>query len=250
MMKMPFMLQDFELDTDKAKQVLPLSLVFVGMVTFNNLCLKYVEVSFYNVARSLTLVFNLILSRYLLGEWTSRSLLVSVSAVVIGFILGSGGEINFSFLGTSFGVLSSIFVSLNSILTKSVLPAVDNDKWLLQLYNNVNACLLFPPLIALSGEIQTIQEHADLLMSWNFWVGMTTASVFGFAIGLATILQIQVTSPLTHNISGTAKAALQTALAFAIWKNPTNAINVVGIALVLVGSLHYAYVRHTEAKLK
>ena len=28
--------------------VLPLSLVFVGMITLNNICLKYVEVSFYN----------------------------------------------------------------------------------------------------------------------------------------------------------------------------------------------------------
>jgi hypothetical protein len=28
--------------------VLPLSIVFVGMITFNNVCLKYVEVSFYN----------------------------------------------------------------------------------------------------------------------------------------------------------------------------------------------------------
>jgi hypothetical protein len=28
--------------------VLPLSLIFVGMITFNNVCLKYVEVSFYN----------------------------------------------------------------------------------------------------------------------------------------------------------------------------------------------------------
>lgn len=26
--------------------VLPLSLIFVGMITFNNLCLQYVEVSF------------------------------------------------------------------------------------------------------------------------------------------------------------------------------------------------------------
>jgi GDP-fucose transporter C1 len=39
-----------------AYSVIQLSLVFVGMVTFNNLCLKYVEVSFYNVARALTAV--------------------------------------------------------------------------------------------------------------------------------------------------------------------------------------------------
>jgi GDP-fucose transporter C1 len=36
---------------------------------------------------------------------------------------------------------------------------------------------------------------------------------FRFAIGYVTGLQIKVTSPLTHNISGTAKAAAQTVLA-------------------------------------
>lgn len=41
-------------------QVLPLSVVFVGMITFNNLCLKYLGVSFYNVGRSLTTVFNVV----------------------------------------------------------------------------------------------------------------------------------------------------------------------------------------------
>lgn len=41
-------------------QVLPLSLVFVGMITFNNLCLQYVGVAFYNVGRSLTTVFNVV----------------------------------------------------------------------------------------------------------------------------------------------------------------------------------------------
>ncbi len=39
-------------------QVLPLSLVFVCMIAFNNLTLKFVTVSFYNVGRSLTTVFN------------------------------------------------------------------------------------------------------------------------------------------------------------------------------------------------
>jgi GDP-fucose transporter C1 len=32
----------------QAKEIAPLSLIFVGMITFNQLCLKYVEVSFYS----------------------------------------------------------------------------------------------------------------------------------------------------------------------------------------------------------
>ena len=41
-------------------QVLPLSVVFVGMIVFNNLTLKYLGVAFYNVGRSLTTVFNVV----------------------------------------------------------------------------------------------------------------------------------------------------------------------------------------------
>lgn len=41
-------------------QVLPLSVVFVGMITFNNLTLKFLGVAFYNVGRSLTTVFNVV----------------------------------------------------------------------------------------------------------------------------------------------------------------------------------------------
>ena len=41
-------------------QVLPLSIVFVGMITFNNLTLKFLGVAFYNVGRSLTTVFNVV----------------------------------------------------------------------------------------------------------------------------------------------------------------------------------------------
>lgn len=41
-------------------QVLPLSIVFACMISFNNLCLKYVGVAFYYIGRSLTTVFNVV----------------------------------------------------------------------------------------------------------------------------------------------------------------------------------------------
>ena len=43
----------------------------------------------------------------------------------------------------------------------------------------------------------------------NFWFYMTITGIMGFAIGLVTVMQVKATSPLTHNISGTAKAAVQ-----------------------------------------
>ncbi len=50
---------------------------------------------------------------------------------------------------------------------------------------------------------------SDHLVSLFFWTSMTITGAMGFAIGLVTVMQVKATSPLTHNISGTAKAAVQ-----------------------------------------
>ena len=76
--------------------------------------------------------------------------------------MGIEGEINFSLIGTLSGVLSSVFVSLNSIYTSKVLPKVDNDKSLLLYYNNFNASVLFIPLIFLFESEVSVGEEIGL----------------------------------------------------------------------------------------
>jgi GDP-fucose transporter C1 len=229
-----------------AKKLLPLSVIFVGMITFNNLCLKYVEVSFYNVARSLTIVFNVVLTYITLGEKTTFKTLSCLGLVIMGFFVGSGGEVNFSIIGTAFGVISSLFVSLNAIQTKKVMPVVDGNQWTLSAYNNINATLMFIPIILLSPERKVLLDSWEILTSPMYWFLMTVGGVFGFLIGIVTIMQIKLTSPLTHNISGTAKSCVQTVLALMIWRNETNFWNMLGVFLVLFGSAAYSYIRNTE----
>lgn len=239
-----------EYKTSIGKKVAPLSFVFVGMITFNNLCLKWVEVSFYNVARSLTIVFNVFLSRFILGSPTSYRTMLCLCVVILGFFLGANGEVNFSYKGTVAGVCSSLFVSLNSIFTKKVLPAVDNDHWKLTFYNNVNACILFLPLMAYY-EIETLlNAFGAQFTNPLFWGAMLVAGFFGFSIGIVTVLQIKATSPLSHNISGTAKAAVQSMMAFYIWKNPATFMGVTGMFVVLGGSLLYTVVKMREGSRK
>jgi GDP-fucose transporter C1 len=75
---------------------------------------------------------------------------------------------------------------------------------------------------------------------------MAVAGVLGFLIGIVTVMQIQVTSPLTHNISGTAKACVQTLLAYVVWQNDSTVKGNIGVFLVILGSGIYAYVRMLE----
>jgi GDP-fucose transporter C1 len=162
--------------------------------------------------------------------------------------MGSHGEINFSLKGTIAGICSSLFVSLNSIFTKKVLPAVDDNHWKLTFYNNVNACFLFIPLMMYyEGDI-IMGAVNDQLVSAAFWSAMMVAGFFGFSIGIVTVLQIKATSPLSHNISGTAKAAVQSMMAFYIWGNKPTVMGILGIFTVLGGSLLYTLVKMGESK--
>ena len=102
-----------------------------------------------NVARCLSIVFNVVFTYFALGKSTSLLTCSTLLVVILGFYCGIEGEVDFSFLGTVAGVLASLFVSLNSIYTTKVLPKVDNDKSLLLYYNNLNASFLFLPLIVL-----------------------------------------------------------------------------------------------------
>ena len=72
---------------------------------------------------------------------------------------------------------------------------------------------------------------------------MTITGIMGFAIGLVTVMQVKATSPLTHNISGTAKAAVQSLMAFYIWGNEATFKGVAGILLVIFGSGLYTWVQ-------
>jgi GDP-fucose transporter C1 len=73
-------------------QVLPLSIIFVAMITFNNLCLKYVGVSFYYIGRSLTTVFNVATTYVVLGEKTSIRAVICCAIIIVGFWLGVDQE--------------------------------------------------------------------------------------------------------------------------------------------------------------
>lgn len=186
-----------------------------------------------------------------LGQTLSLRVITCCGIIVSGFLLGLKEEDqsveNLSILGVVSGVLASLCVALYAIFTKRVLPNVDNNIWWLQYYNNLNALLLLLPLIVITGEVSVLQAF-PYWTSPYFWALIIIAGLFGIAIGYVTALQIQVTSPLTHNVSGTAKACAQTILACVVYSEAKLFWWWVSNAMVLGGSSAYTYVRMLEMK--
>ncbi|KAL4642012.1 GDP-fucose transporter 1 isoform X1 [Arapaima gigas] len=238
-------------DLKVSREVLPLSVVFIAMITFNNLCLKHLGVAFYTVGRSLSTVFNVLLSYLILKQTTSLYALFCCGIILGGcFWLGvdqEGAQGTLSWSGIVYGVLASMFVSLNAIYTKKVMPVVDSSIWKLSYYNNINACVLFVPLIFIFDEMTKVHNFSRL-GDWHFWGMMTVGGVFGFAIGYVTGLQIKYTSPLTHNVSGTAKACAQTVLAVIYDASVKSFLWWTSNLMVLAGSFAYTWVKGMEMK--
>jgi GDP-fucose transporter C1 len=241
-----------KVDHRLSREVLPLSFVFVGMIAFNNLCLKNVGVSFYYVGRSLTTVFNVICSYIILGQQTSKKAMLCCAFIIFGFFMGVDQEDvagSLSVSGIVYGVLASLCVALNAIYTRRTLSVVGDSIWRLTLYNNINACFLFLPLMLFSGEIGNVAYFSGILSPY-FWTMMSISGFFGFIMGYVTGWQIQATSPLTHNISGTAKAAAQTVMAVGYWQEYKPMLWWASNAIVLIGSAGYTKVQQDEMKRK
>ena len=184
----------------------------------------------------------------LTGEKTSLGAIVCCLIIVCGFWLGIDQENvsgSLSVVGTIFGILGSLTLSLYSIYTKKVLPAVNQDIWLLSYYNNAYSIIIFIPLMALNGEVQELMNY-DRLNDQFFWVVLIIGGICGFSIGYVTMLQIKVTSALTHNISGTAKACIQTVLATYCYNESKPTLWWISNIVVLGGSAAYARIKQLQ----
>jgi GDP-fucose transporter C1 len=248
-------LPDLEFKWDVAKEISPLTIVYIGMLAFNNLCLNYVDIHLYQIARSLTICFTVVMSYFILGERTSWMAIFACFVVFIGYVTGAVGEvyanadkadaISFSWYGLFFGLASSVFVALNGIMVKSKLSVVQNNHWILLIYNTVLAIVFLFPLTVITGEIQEAVK-VPFLTDATFWFNMTITAICGYLINIAFFLQINYTSALTNTISGTAKACLQTLLGVVLLHTPISFIGLIGTLVSVAGSTFYSRVKFLE----
>jgi len=238
----------FELQPRIVFNVFILSFVYVLMLSFSNLCLSVVEVTFYQVVRSLSIFFNIIFTYTLLGSSASIPAIFSCTIVVVGFFISSMGEAHFSWSGIFYGIASSVFVALYGIYVKKSLDVVRNNQWRLLHYNTVISTVIILPIMMVSGEwIEVLDRGAGNDNVW-LWITMVVTGVAVFLINVAVFLQIKYTSALTNTVSGNAKTYAQTMLAAWYFQNPITVLNGMGIFISLCGSSLYSYVRYKETQ--
>ncbi|CAH1756475.1 11781_t:CDS:10 [Entrophospora sp. SA101] len=247
-----------KLQKDICVGVFPLIGINVLGLSFNTVCLQYVDASFYQVARALVLPFTVLFTLVFLKKRSSFLILLSCFIVCTGFFVGVSSEkLTISFLGVFYGVFSSITTALHAIVIKKSLAVVKENTMDLVYYNNLLSSVCFIPLILLTGEEYQLAQmfsdisDPDLKQSSSplptFLIGIVVTGFFGFLINIAGFLQIKVTSPISHMISSAFRGVIQTVLGVAIFHDILTIGRVGSIGIILVGSCLYTWTKNYES---
>ena len=229
-----------------AREVLLMTVTFICMLTFNNLCLQHVGVAFFQMARSTTILFVVFFSVTLLQNPVSIPVILSCLCIAVGFVLGIDQEKIIgspSSLGIIFGVTTSFFAALNGIMTKKALGVVNHDTLQLTFLCNLNASVLFIPVLLIPGLLGTTLH---MLERASFSIFLLFTGILGLSMGWISALQIDLTSPVTHHISANSKAIIQTCIAVVYHSEVKPFIWWISVFLVAAGATCYAILRLHE----
>ena len=222
--------------------------------SFNNYTLKYVDASFYQIARGLVLPITVLLSPLFLASRPSLRVLISCAVVTAGFFIGvlldnystspvtavpgqSSTHILASSIGIFFGLLSSVTTATSAVIIKRSLDVVNGNTLHLAWYNNLLSSIVLIPIIVLAGEgpeVRKLLFETAAGKDWTtfLWDTLLTVSapllegrrlksvfcaqgLFGFLICIAGFMSIKVTSPITHMVSSAVRGVVVTV--FGVW---------------------------------
>ncbi|KAJ7717644.1 hypothetical protein DFH07DRAFT_933901 [Mycena maculata] len=229
------------------------SLVALNVIglSFSNYTLKFVDASFYQVARGLLLPFTVATSFLVLHTRPSARILLSCAVVTAGFFVGvllDGTPL--SLVGIAFGVASSSLTAVQSVVIKQVLPVVGGSTLLLSWYANLLSALVLAPVVLLAGEgpsVLALLAGRDGAVATFLWGSLITGAL-GFLMSIAGLLSIKVTSPITHMISSAVRGVASSFLGLWFFHDVISSGRASSIAVVLAGSIYYTWVKHQETE--
>ncbi|ETW27993.1 hypothetical protein PFFCH_04551 [Plasmodium falciparum FCH/4] len=103
---------------NEIKELWPLIITFNFTLVFGNICLKYTSISFYQLARSMTLPFNFFFS-YFFFKQIKFNLLMIISCIIvsIGFLIFSLDAVNTNYNSVLYVKRKNVY-NINFVINK------------------------------------------------------------------------------------------------------------------------------------
>ncbi|EJD05326.1 uncharacterized protein FOMMEDRAFT_103315 [Fomitiporia mediterranea MF3/22] len=241
----------FHIDLALIKGLAPMIILNCIGLSFSNFTLKYVDASFYQVARGLVLPFTVATSAIFLSARPSRAILFACAIVTTGFFIGvflDGVHVNA--IGVFFGVASSAVTALHAVVIKRAIKLLNDSALDLCWYTNLLSACVLSVVVILAGEAPGVSKlvFGDSGVLRTFIWGSLITGLIGFLMGIASTLSIKITSPITHMVSSAVRGVAATFLGMWFFYDVVTSGRAASIAIILGGSIYYTWIKHVESQ--
>ncbi|KAF1336186.1 Drug/metabolite transporter, partial [Globisporangium splendens] len=221
------------------------SLIFVSNIITGNWSLGLVSITFNQVMRALVPSVVVGLSMMILGKTYTRERKLCLIPVACGVYLACQGDKSCTFLGLLITIAAVIFAGLKVVLSNKFLSGDLKlhpvDLILHQAPLSAMWCLM---AMFMSGEWAILMKHWDQLPALSTWYLIT--GVVSFLLNVTSFYANKVTSPVTLCVCGNMKQILVITLSIVINHDVITAQKLLGIFVVTVGGIAYAYISNKE----
>jgi len=219
------------------RAVVPIGLFFSLSLICGNLTYLYLSVAFIQMLKATTPVAVLI-SSWLLGvSKPNLKQFLNVSAIVVGVIIASVGEIHFVLIGVLYQIGGVIFEALRLTMVQRLLSSAD-----FKMDPLVSMYYFAPVCAVMNGVVALIWEVPKCTMDDVYNVGLFTFFLNGlcaFMLNVSVVLLIGKTSAVVLTLCGVLKDILLVIASMMIWGTQVTPLQFFGYAIALGGMVYY-----------
>ncbi|KAH7155070.1 triose-phosphate transporter family-domain-containing protein [Dactylonectria estremocensis] len=219
------------------RAIVPIGIFFSLSLICGNLTYLYLSVAFIQMLKATTPVAVLI-SGWALGvSQPNLRQFLNVSAIVVGVIIASIGEIHFVVIGVMYQIGGVIFEALRLTMVQRLLSSADYKMDpLVSLYYFAPICAVMNGVVALIWEV----PHCTMDQVYN--VGLFTFFLNGlcaFMLNVSVVFLIGKTSAVVLTLCGVLKDIMLVAASMAIWGTQVTGLQFFGYSIALGGMVYY-----------
>ncbi|KAI0181417.1 TPT-domain-containing protein [Hypoxylon sp. FL1284] len=219
------------------RAIVPIGLFFSLSLICGNLTYLYLSVAFIQMIKATTPV-AVLLSSWAMGlAPPNMKQLANVSAIVIGVMIATFGEIRFVWIGFLYQLGGLLFEAIRLNLVQALLSSAEYKMDpLVSLYYFAPICAAMNGLVALIWEVPRVS------MAEVYHVGLFTFFLNGlcaFLLNVSVVFLIGKTSAVVMTLCGVLKDVMLVIASMLIWGTPVSGLQAFGYTIALGGMVYY-----------
>lgn len=224
----------------KAKQWLPVNIMFIGMLCTGFLSLIYVNVPMVTVTKNCANLLTVFGEAYIFEKSTTMLTIISVILMTIAAVAAGINDLEFNITGYFFLGLNCFCTSAYVLLMTYASNKIKWENWEKIYYNNILSFVILLPYCIYSGEIvRAINDPA--LMTYKFFFLNLVCAFIGFYLNFASLWCTAATSATTYAIVGSLNKVPITFLGFMFFDTKMTMEGILFILLATCAGFLYAY---------